>query len=217
MLHGTSPESLITQLGWRYATRVFDPEAVIGEGTWSALEQALVLTPSSFGLQPWHFVVITDRALRERLMACSWGQRQVVDCSHFVVLCARRELGTVEIDRHLQRLVEVRGTPPEKLAALRQVMVKALVEGPMRPSINEWAIRQVYIALGNFMTAAAMLGVDTCPMEGFQPAEYDRILELDGTGFASAVACAAGYRSAGDRYATLPKVRFPLNEVVERR
>ena len=79
---------------------------------------------------------------------------------------------------------------------------------------REWGVRQVYIALGNFMTSAAVLGVDTCPMEGISPADYDKVLGLEGTEFETVVACAAGYRAADDKYATLSKVRYAASEVI---
>lgn len=212
-----SSEQLLAALRWRYATKAFDPARIIPDNVWDALEETLVLTPSSFGLQPWHFLVLTDRALREQLVPHAWGQRQVADCSHFVVLCIRKNLGTAEIDALLARITEVRGTPAEQLAGYRKMMVGSLVEGPGAASINEWATRQAYIALGNFMAAAALLGVDTCPMEGFEPAKFDEILGLPARGLASAVCCAAGYRAAADQYALLPKVRYPRAKVVERR
>ncbi|MFN0069410.1 MAG: NAD(P)H-dependent oxidoreductase [Limisphaerales bacterium] len=208
---------LLAALRWRYATKAFDPVRVIPEELWDALEETLVLTPSSFGLQPWHFVVLTDRALRERLVPHSWGQRQVAECSHFVVMCIHRGVGTAEIDALLARTSEVRGTPPAQLAGFRKMMVGSLVEGPGAAAINEWATRQAYIALGNFMTAAAVLGVDTCPMEGFEPARFDEILGLPERNLTSTVCCAAGYRSPSDKYAVLPKVRFPRAQVIERR
>ncbi|MBX3746254.1 MAG: NAD(P)H-dependent oxidoreductase [Verrucomicrobiae bacterium] len=212
-----APEQLLNRLQWRYAVRVFEPGRTIPEATWEALEEALVLTPSSYGLQPWHFLILTDRGLRERLVGHAWGQRQVADCSHFVVFCIRQDLGEAEIDRYLRRIGEVRGTPMANLAGFRQMMVGSLVEGPVKAVINEWATRQVYIALGNFMTAAAMVGVDTCPMEGFEPGKFDEVLGLGARGLASVVCCAAGYRGETDRQAGLPKVRYPRSEVLERR
>ncbi len=214
----SSPEAFVLErLRWRYAVKAFDPARRIPDATWETLEQALVLTPSSFGMQPWRFLVLTDSALRAELIPHSWGQRQVADCSHYLVCCIRKGVGVVEIDRYLSRIAEVRGVDASKLAGLRATLVKTLVEGPMRDSIDEWATRQVYIALGNFMTVAAAAGVDTCPMEGINPARYDEVLGLEASGFGTVVCCAAGYRSASDRYATLAKVRFPHAEVIERR
>lgn len=212
-----TPEQLIQQLEWRYATKVFDASRAIAGPTWEALEKALVLTPSSFGLQPWRFLVLRDRDLRERLVAHAWGQRQVADCSHFVVFCARLETGEAEIDRLIRRIVEVRGGTPEALAGYRNMMVGSLVKDGFRPFIREWAVRQAYIALGNFMTSAAALGIDTCPMEGFDAARFDEILDLPRQGWTASVCCAAGYRAPQDRYATLPKVRYPAEELIEHR
>jgi nitroreductase len=206
---------LVGQLEWRYAVKSFDPAREIDAETWASLEQSLVLTPSSFGLQPWKFLVLRDRPLRERLLPHSWGQKQVIECSHYVVFAIVREVGEAHIDKYLERIAEVRSTPLEKLAGFRKMMVGNLVTGSFRPMITEWATRQAYIALGNFMTAAAMIGVDTCPMEGFEPAKYDEILGLPARGLASVVACAAGYRHPADKYASVPKVRFPAGDVIE--
>ena len=210
-------EQVLQCLNWRYATKAFDPSREIPAETWTGLEEALVLTPSSFGLQPWRFLVLEDRGLRERLVPLSWGQRQVADASRLVVFCIRLNLGPADIDAYLERIREVRGTPVERLAGFRKMMLSSLVEGGLRPIINEWATRQVYIALGNFMTAAALVGVDTCPLEGFDSAKFDELLELPGRGWGSVVCCAAGYRLPEDRHGLLPKVRFRREDVIERR
>ena len=210
----TNPDSLLAKLQWRYATKKFDTTRKLTPQLWSALEQSLILTPSSFGLQPWKFIVVTDPAVKQRLVPVSWGQTQPADCSHHVVFAVRKALGEKDVDHFVESIVATRGVTAESLKGYRDIMAgfagKAAKEGWLR----EWGVRQVYIALGNFMTSAAMLGVDTCPMEGIEPANYDKILGLDGTEFATAVACAAGYRAADDKYAALPKVRFPAGEII---
>jgi nitroreductase len=105
--------------------------------------------------------------------------------------------------------------PVESLAGYRNMIVSDVVQGPRSLNVNEWATRQAYIALGNFMTSAAVLGVDTCPLEGIEPAGYDKVLKLADQGFATVVACAAGYRSAEDKYAELAKVRYSNAEMLE--
>jgi nitroreductase len=205
---------VLQQLKWRYATKRFDAGRKIAPRVWEALEEVLVLTPSSYGVQPWKFIVITDQALREELVPCSWGQRQVADCSHYVVFAIRKNIDAAHIDRYVKRMAEVRGGSPEDLATVRQMILGNVIEGPRGKIVNEWAARQAYIALGNFMTSAALLGIDTCPMEGFEPAKYDEALGLGKPNLASVVACCAGYRHAGDKYAGLPKVRFPKEEVI---
>lgn len=206
---------LLEALDWRYATKVFDPTRKIPADMWQALEQALVLTPTSYGLQPYQFLVINDPAKRAELLPHSWGQKQVVDASHFVVFTAKTKTTEADVDKLIRRTVEIRKLPaPEALGAYRFMMLGDVVNGPRSKIAHEWATRQTYIALGNLMTCAAILGVDACPMEGFVPAEYDRILNLNGSGYAAVVACALGYRSPDDKYANLAKVRYETKEVV---
>ena len=207
-------EQLINQLNWRYATKQFDPQRKISPEDWAALEEALVLSPSSFGLQPWRFIVITDQATKERLAAASWGQRQPADCSHLVVFTIKKEINERVLDVYVDRITEVRGTPRTSLAGLHDMMTGSLINGMDAAARNTWAAHQVYIALGNFLTSAALLGIDACPMEGIEPAKYDEILGLTKQGFGAVVVAAAGYRATGDKYAALKKVRFPKEEVL---
>jgi nitroreductase len=208
-----SPAELTSSLSWRYATKTFDSTKTIPAETWKALEESLILTPSSCGLQPWKFIVITDKALREKLQVHSWNQTQVSQCSHYVVLARVEKIDETYVDHFLSYAAEKRSMPVESLKGFRGMIVGGLKAGTI--GSPEWSARQVYIALGNFMTSAATLGIDTCPMEGFVPAEYDQILGLKEKGLASVVCCAAGYRSTEDKYASVPKVRFPANALIE--
>ena len=209
----TTPQ-LLTALEWRYATKVFDPNKKISTDLWQALERALVLSPSSYGLQPYRFLVIQDAAKRAALLPHSWNQKQVVDSSHYIVFASRTKMTEVDIDRFLALTSQVRDLPAGALSTYRGMMVGDLVTGPRSKIAHEWATRQAYIALGNLMTCAAVLGVDTCPMEGLEPAAYDEILGLSGQGYGTVCACAAGYRAAFDKYATTPKVRFKASELI---
>lgn len=207
-----APSQIIDALQWRYATKVFDPAQKIPAGTWAALEQSLVLTPSSFGLEPWKFLVVQDPAVREALVPHTWNQRQVADASHLIVMTVKVELPLAEIDSLIHRIVDVRGGTADALAGYRKVLVGAHEQGFMT---TQWAKLQAYIALGQFMTAAALLGIDTCPMEGFVPEKYDEILGLKEKGLTTAVLCPVGYRSERDRFASLPKVRHKVADVIE--
>ena len=209
-----SPETLVETLAWRYATKRFDPSKDIDAKTWEALEESLVLTPSSYGLQPWKFLVVSDPGLRARLKEQAWGQGQVTDASRFVVFTHRTDLTESDVDRLITRTAEVRGVAPESLTGYRQMMLGNLVNGPKRATIGDWTARQAYIALGQLMTAAAALGVDATPMEGLDPKAFDQILGLEGSGYATVMACAVGYRAEDDAYAKLPKVRFAKDELV---
>jgi nitroreductase len=209
-----SREVVLEQLRWRYATKKFDPGRTIPEEDWEALSEALILTPSSFGLQPWKFWVVTNPEVKLKLLPLSYKQTQVVDASHVVVLTARKDLSAEDVDRYLARVSEIRSVAVENLAGFRKVMLGALVPPPPGFDINDWAAKQCYIALGNFMTAAALMGIDTCPMEGIEPAKYDALLGIGEQGYATVVACVAGYRAADDKYAITPKVRFASADVI---
>lgn len=211
----TTAESLIGQLEWRYATKRFDPSKKIPAATWSALASSLVLAPSSFGLQPWRFLVVEDKAIRETLKPLSWNQTQIVDASHMVVLAAKKDLGKDDVLHFVKRMTEVRGVSEADLAASRDMMV-GFVEG-MKGTINEWAAKQVYIAMGVLLTSAAMLGIDACPMEGIDPAKYDEVLGLPKDGYRTLAVVTLGYRHAEDNYAGAKKVRFPATEIVVHR
>ncbi len=207
------PEYVIDQLNWRYATKKFDPTKKIPEKIWQVLEKSLVLAPSSFGLQPWKFIVVRNPEIRSKLVEHSWGQTMVVDASHLVVLTIKKDLHEADVDEYIKRISEVRQTPEEKLQGFSN-QIKGFMKQPI--DLNVWATKQVYIALGQFMTCAAMLEIDTCPMEGFIPAKYDEILGLTETRYSSVVLCPAGYRADDDKYATLPKVRYNHEKVVDR-
>ncbi|VEP14103.1 Nitroreductase [Hyella patelloides LEGE 07179] len=210
-----TPENALEKLKWRYAVKKFDSTKKIPDSVWQLLEQSLVLSPSSFGLQPWKFFIVQNSETRELLLPHSWGQKQVVDASHLVVLAIKKNLDDADVDRYVQRMAQVQQVPIEKLEQFGG-MVKGFLNNPPFPfEVNSWSTRQVYIALGFLMTYAAMLDIDTCPMEGFVPSEYDRVLGLPEKGYSAVVVCPVGYRAEDDPAADKPKVRFPTEEIVE--
>lgn len=210
----STPTQVVQQLNWRYATKQFDPDLTISDEVWAALEQSLVLAPSSFGLQPWKFFVVRNPALRQQLREHAWGQAQVTDASHLVVLAIKKDIGAPEVDQFVERMATVQQVPAETLGGYGS-MVKGFLAAPPYPlSMDGWATRQVYIALGFLMYSAAMLEVDTCPMEGFNPAKFDELLHLSEQGYSAVVLCALGHRAADDKYAALPKVRYSPETVV---
>lgn len=206
---------LVESLNWRYATKQFDPSRKISAEDWGTLEEALRLSASSYGLQPWKFLVIENPELRAQLQPVSYGQSQIVDASHLVVLATKPNLTEADVDAHIAKIVETTGAPADALAPLRGMMVGAIVLGKNGQERKEWAFNQTYIALGNLLTSAALLGIDACPMEGFSRDEYDRILGLTEQGLASAVVVTLGYRSSEDKYGSAPKVRFDREQVIQ--
>jgi len=208
-----SPEELHDALRWRYAVKKFDPARKIPDPVWKALEESLVLSPSSLGLQPWKFFVVDDPALRAKLKPVSWNQSQITDAARLVVFAAKLEVGPAEIERLLNRIVELRKIPLESLAGYKAMMQGSVLKRSPE-SLQNWIARQAYIALGVFLTSAAALGVDACPMEGLDTSQYDKILDLPAKGFTTLFAATAGYRAGDDAYAALPKVRYDASEVL---
>jgi len=205
-------ELLMSNLSWRYATKKFDPSRRIPAQTWDTLLDAARLAPSSFGLQPWKFISVIDPVVRSELRAASWNQPQIVDASHLLVFCRRETMSVTDVDRFVDDIAKTRGVPKEALAEYRSMMV-GYVEKP-GADLALWTSKQVYIALGFFLSAAAMLGIDACPMEGIDPAAYDRVLNLGGTGYTSVVVATAGYRATDDMFAGMKKVRYSRADIV---
>ena len=214
-MHPVSPDTILAQLRWRYATKKFDPAKKIAPELWAKLEEAAVLAPSSYGLQPWKFIVVTDPAMRKRLHASSFNQAQILDASHLVVFAAKDPPTPADVDRHVARTAQVRGIPLSALDGFKQKMLGSLSR-MSAPDAHAWAARQTFIALGVFLSACALAGVDACPMEGFQPEKYDEILALKEKGASAVVIATAGYRLAEDPAAKLLKSRFEVNDVIER-
>ena len=207
---------LIEICNWRYATKKFDTDRTICADTWSALQEAMCLSPSSFGLQPWHFISIKSDELRQSLLPHTWGQKQVVDCSHYLVLCTRTDLEVPFVEEFIASTAEQRGVTVESLQVYRDVVVDFMTK--LTPSERlEWSQRQTYLALQRLMDAAALLEVDTCPIEGFVAPKYNEILELESQNLTASVCCAIGYRSQEDKYAELPKSRYPVAQIFSER
>lgn len=214
-------QSILEQFRWRYATKKFDTTKKIPSETWKQIEEALVLAPSSYGLQPWKFLVIDNPATRAKLREVSWNQPQITDASHLVVLCRRANLDEAYVDRYIARIAHVRGIPAEALAGFRGMMVGSISNPAGIPggSMDTYTRSQTYIALGFGLATAALLGVDACPMEGFNPAQYDEILGLSAEGLRATVVATFGYRSPEDDVAptNAAKVRYAHADVIEHR
>jgi len=208
-------ETILEQLNWRYAAKSYDAAKKVSDEDWETLENALVLAPSSFGIQPYKFIVVTDREMKEKLKPAAWGQAQITDSSHLVVVTYKKTLTDADIEHFVDRIVEVRGVPRETLNDYENIMkdsAKKAVEGNY---IETWNSRQAYIALGFLLETAALMKIDATPIEGFDAAQFDEILGLDD--YSAVVLCAVGYRQAEtDWLAPLPKVRFPKEELIQR-
>ena len=217
VLPALDTKSLLAALNWRYAAKRFDSEKRIPDETWKALEEAMVLTPSSFGLQPWKFLVIKDPELRAKLRHHATNQPQVTDASHYVVFAMVKNMGIEQVDRYVARVAQVRKQTIESLAHYREHIKGGIIDGYRSLEVNTWASNQTFLALGTLLMSCAMLKIDACPMEGFDKRAYDETLGLGKQGLSSVVTCAVGYRLDSDKYAQLAKVRFEAKDVIEYR
>lgn len=199
-------------LNWRYATQKFDPARKIPEAEFLELLESLRLAPSSYGLQPWKFIVARDEGLRKDLRKHAWDQPQVTDASHLLVLCALKKINPDYVKDFTARAAKSRNVAPESLSGYEQAMLNSL-KGMPAQALSDWMKRQVYLALGMLLAQCAHKKIDSCPMEGFDARKFDEILRLKKLNLESVVLCPVGYRAKDDQYAGLKKVRFSKNEV----
>ena len=190
-------------LKWRYATKKFDASRSISEEALDILMDSIRLSPSSYGLQPYHILVIRDAALRRELRPACWDQSQITHRSDF---------DAALIDSYLGLVSDVRDVPLPDLQGYGDFMKKTLLDWPKEQKAA-WTARQTYIALGNLLLAAAQLRIDACPMEGFEVEKVNTILGLPEKGLSAAAMVAIGYRSDEDATQHQAKVRRPAEEL----
>ncbi|OIQ30793.1 MAG: NAD(P)H-dependent oxidoreductase [Bacteroidetes bacterium MedPE-SWsnd-G2] len=207
-------KTIIDQLNWRYATKKFDADKRISHSDLEILKQAIQLSPSSYGLQPYKVLIIEDKAIRKQLTPVSWGQTQIEDASHLMVIANRTNFDDQLIDGYLSTVSEVRNLKLEQLKGYSDFMKTKLL--PLsNETKNNWTARQAYIALGNLLTAAAVLNIDACPIEGFEPEAYNDILDLNSKNLNAVLVIPIGYRHSEDETQHYPKVRRPQSELFE--
>jgi nitroreductase len=212
-----TPAHLLERLQWRYACRKYDTIRMIPPDVWEALEQSLVLTASSFGLQPWKFLIVTDKEFRKQLYPLSHNQQPVLDASHLVIFTVTDEMRPEDIVRWCLRRKELRGErmTADDVEGMREALTRELIHGPRKNSLYEWAAEQAHIALGNFLTCCALLGVDASPMGAIKAREFDECLGLPGKRLRTVVLCAAGYRAPEETGTGGRKERFARSAVIE--
>lgn len=204
--------SYIEDLQWRYATKKFDSSKKVSEEDLETLLEVIQLTASSYGLQPYHTFIITDTELRQKLQPVSWGQTQIVDSTFLLVFANKTKVDGAWIDAYLKNISETRSIPLDTLNAYREIM-RGNILGLSEEEQANWAAKQTYIALGNLLSAAATLKIDTTPMEGFDSAAYNELLGLAERGLNVSVVVAIGYRSDKDTTQHFAKVRQAKKEL----
>ena len=204
--------TILEALNRRYATKAYDATKKVSDVDLHTILESMRLSPSSYGLQPWKFIVVTNPELREKLKAASYGQPQVTDASHLIVLAVKKDMTEADINAYMASIATTRNTPVESLDGFKNMLLGATwhLDQAMKET---WNTKQVYIALGMGLIAAASLNIDATPMEGFNASQFNEILGL--TDYATAVIMPIGYRSTDDASQHYAKVRFAAEQVVE--
>ncbi|MGB2760529.1 MAG: NAD(P)H-dependent oxidoreductase [Maribacter stanieri] len=205
--------SIVDKLNWRYATKKFDSSKKVSEKDLETLLEAARLTASSYGLQPYEIYVIEDTNVRQKLRKASYDQPQITDASYLIVLANKPTFNETMIDDYIANIMAIRGVSKEDLKGFSQTMKSTLLDLPDAYK-NTWTSNQAYIVLGNLMTVASEMKIDTCPMEGFDKAKYNEILGLTDKDLNAAVVLAVGYRSADDTTQHYPKVRYSKEQII---
>ncbi len=206
--------NIIQSLHWRYATKKFDAEKKLTDDQVSLIAESLRLAPSSFGLQPWHFFIVSNSDVRAQLRKVGYEQSQITDASHLVVITVPTNLDDAWVDRYVASIYATRPMIPAGGLDGMEQAIKGRLTGMDTQARIAWATHQAYIALGVMIASAASESIDVGPMEGFDPAGFDEILGLKEQHLTSVVIAAVGFRSADDGTASMPKVRFAKEQVV---
>lgn len=205
---------LINTLQWRYATKKMDPTKVVPEQTVARILEAIRLTATSSGLQPFDVIVVTNPELREQIKPHAWNQPQITECSHLLVFAAWDNYTAERINMMFDLVNDERGFKSEGWENYRKMLLDSYTKRDAEANFQH-AARQAYIGLGTALIAAAEEKVDSTPMEGFDPAKVDEILKLRERGLRSVLLLPLGYRAAeGDWLADLKKVRRAHDEFV---
>lgn len=213
-------EEILSAYQYRHACKEFDAERTIPEEDVAFILETARLSPSSFGFEPWSFIVLQNQDIRSKLLPITWGaQKQLPTASHYVVLLARTKAGMLPESDYIQSIMKETQKLPPEVVERKGSIYRNFLENDFKIMGNEramfeWSCRQAYIALGNMMTSAAMIGIDSCPVEGFDKDGAEHILReagaMEGDEFGIACMVAFGYRKNEPR----PKTRQSMERLV---
>jgi nitroreductase / dihydropteridine reductase len=203
---------LTSALKWRAAIKTYNQEKKLTDAQVKTLLEAMNLAPSSYGLQPYKFYVVSDQETKAKLAEVGYGQPQFTSSSHLIVLASSKKVSDQDVDNYVANVAKTRGVSKEDVAKYAE-MIKGSVAGKSAAEVEAWAARQVYIPLGVVMTAAAMHQIDSTPMEGFDVDGVGKLLGITEEGFVPRVIVALGYRAESDAYSKMAKVRKSLTEI----
>jgi len=206
-------EKSVEHLKWRYAVKKFDPSRILTHGKVEGLKHAFNLTATSYGLQPIKMLVVQNKGLQKQLVPCSYGQTQVESASHVLVICIEKKIDKAFITQYFKRVKSIRGTSDAILKPFKDSLIADFSKKETK-EVKAWATNQAYLALGNLLSFCALEEIDSCPMEGFIPKEYDKLLGLNEMGLTSVLVLPVGYRAKDDMFSRMEKVRKNIEDSV---
>ena len=204
---------IVEDLKWRYAVKRFDEQQLLPQKKIDILKESFNLTATSYGLQPIKMVVLSNKELQKQLIPHSYSQPQVGQASHLLILCVETQVDGGYINSYFDRVKQVRGTSDEVLDPFKESLIDDFSKKDPT-EILEWAKKQAYLALGNLLTICALERIDSCPMEGFVPEAYDRLLDLKSKGLTSVLILPVGYRAEDDMFSGFKKVRRRITDSI---
>ena len=203
----------IDNLKWRYAVKKFDNNKILPKEKVEILKEAFNLTATSYGLQPYKLVVLSNKKVQQQLVEHSWNQQQVGQASHVFIIAIQKEITTHHVEEYFKLVKNVRNTPDHIIEPFKKMLTNDIANRT-KEELYHWMKNQAYIALGNLMTVAANERIDTCPMEGFIPEKYDELLGLDKLNLRSVLVLPIGIRAEDCFMQDLEKVRKKIEDVV---
>ncbi len=207
-------EKILKSLNWRYATKVFDTNKKVSEEDINIILEAARLAPSSYGSEMWKFIVVKNETLKEKLKVAAYGQSQITEASHLIVITYRTDSAVSLTNETINRISKIRNMDLEKLDGFKSMLENSVAQKLADGTLDAWVKNQTYIPLGIMIETASLLDIDTCPMEGFQFEKVDEILQLKEKNLKSSSILTIGYRGE-DTTSNYPKVRRDFNDVVE--
>lgn len=205
--------TVVEQLRWRYATKAFDESQLVSEKKLTVIKEAFNLTATSYGLQPIKLVILNDKDQQRNLIPATMNQEQIAQASHVLVFCIETKIDKDYVLDYFKRVRSLRHTPERILKPFQDFLIDDF-ENKSQDLIDKWSTNQAYLAMGNILTVCALEGVDSCPMEGFDPDIYDEVLGLNKRGLKSVLLLPIGYRAKDDMFADFKKVRKELADSV---
>jgi nitroreductase len=204
--------TIIESLNWRYSTKKFDTTKKIAKADLEILKEAIRLSASSYGLQPYQVIIVENEDLRQQIKTVAWNQSQVTDASDVLIFANMTDVGTKEVQSYIENMATTREIPSTNLKGFSDMMNNVVTT--LTPEAKEiWTAKQTYIALGTLLSAAADLKIDATPMEGFDMNAVNNILQLPEKGLSATLIVTLGYRHENDTAQFLKKVRKPNEEL----